>query len=190
MLWTYLCPVKPANYVPAGVEITPLLTVPGQWSKSMWVTNRGRAMIEEALYAPQTTTFSPDFVSHEEPLTSDGVSVALAATRSKGSRTGRLVVLGVGKGLIDRHLSLPPKHTDARGREVTEPLPHANTDLLVNSVYWAIGQDDYIAAGPARAKPIGDLSRGARSALWVVCVLLLPAGVLVAGASVMVHRRR
>jgi hypothetical protein len=190
MLWTYLCPVRPATYVPTDVTLTPLLTVPGQWDKSIWVTNRGRAMIEEALYAPQTTTFTADFVSHEEPLSSEGIPVALAATRTRGPRTGRLVVLGVGKGLIDRHLSLPPKHTDSRGREVTEPLPHANTDLLINSVYWAIGQDDYIAAGPARAKPIGDLSRGARSILWVVCVLVLPAGVLVGGAVVMVARRR
>ncbi len=101
-----------------------------------------------------------------------------------------MVVLGVGKGLTDRHLSIPPKHTDEQGREITESLPRGNIDLLINSLYWVLDQDSYIASGPAIAKPIGDLSRATRSTLWVICVLLLPAGMLALGAVVMILRRR
>jgi hypothetical protein len=190
MLWTYTCPVLPADHAPSNVDVAPLLSVPGQWSKSLWITNRGREMIEEAIYTPQTTTFAPDLGSHEQSFPSSGVPVAVAAERKTNSRVDRVVVLGVGKGLTDRHLSIPPKHTDEQGREITESLPRGNIDLLINSLYWVLDQDSYIASGPAIAKPIGDLSRATRSTLWVICVLLLPAGMLALGAVVMILRRR
>ena len=72
---------------------------------------------------------------------------------------------------------------------LTDP-PRTNADVVINSVYWLIGRERYIARGPTRVTPIAMIPRGKLTALWILCVVALPALVLALGGVVLFFRRR
>ena len=98
-------------------------------------------------------------------------------------------MLGMGQSLIDGYLSRPVPVRDAKGTTTLTDPPRANADVVINSLYWLTGRENYIAAGPAGAQLvlIGEV---ARTVLATIFVVVLPVLVLAAGATVMVMRRR
>ena len=72
---------------------------------------------------------------------------------------------------------------------LTDP-PRANADLVVNSVYWLIGKDIYIALGPAQIKPVAMIPETTLNVLWALCVIGLPVVVLALGGTVLLFRSR
>jgi hypothetical protein len=104
-------------------------------------------------------------------------------------KDSRIVVLGVGLGLVDGYLDAPVHRTNERGADVMTDPPRLNADLAVNSAYWLTGYDSYIASGPVRTPPVRKFSSGVQLTLWLLCTVVLPAGILAAGGVVLLLRR-
>jgi hypothetical protein len=163
---------------------------------NVWATDDVLRLIREAHNNPDNLV-SPHYDAGDlrVPLT-----VAVAAARGAApaadtqpetapAKPTRIVVLGVGSGLLDWYLTSPIRVQDEGGFHTIDP-PRANADLVVNSAYWLVGLENYIAAGPVAIEPVDDLSKTTRNVLWVLCVIVLPLAVLVGGSIVLIMRRR
>ncbi len=194
MLWSDLCPVRATATVPAGLTVEPVLVIPSQWGNRMWATPNA-SEIYRRFGAGQAGTFAPDVENGDLLIPAEGLPVAVAVSRDADSQrdieSGRIVVLGTGVGVTDQFMMAPPMGLDQQGRVVVEDPPYANGDLVVNSLHWALGQEEKIVAGGLeRAKPIGEIDERFRITLWVLLAFVLPAAVLGVGVLVMVIRRR
>ncbi len=204
VLWQDVCPVAAASTVPHGVSVEPLLTIPSQWRNRTWATAQAYD-VKSRLAPGRVGTLSPDPSVGDMLIPDTGLSLAVAVTRTgrdarlgdsgevlaPGFEPGRIVVLSIGSSVTDSFMMSPPIDTDEQGRVVVEDPPYANADLVINSLHWALAQEQHIvASGLARAKPIGEISESLRMALWLVCVFFLPAAVLGIGVVVMIIRRR
>jgi hypothetical protein len=118
--------------------------------------------------------------------------VAVAATREGGEDTepARIVVLGVGASVVDGYLDAPVTVLRANRTIWLADPPRANADLLVNSVYWLVGHEQYIAAGPVHVEPIRLIGSGTLTFLKVLCLAVLPLAALGLGGMVLFARRR
>ncbi len=197
MLWLFCCPIEIESALPDRVSVEPLLAIPAAWSNYTWATSRIRELIDQA----NRGLIKPDYPQGDLPIPRDdvGMPLAVAATRlalpdSSGGEQAtarkdpvRIVVLGVGMALVDGYINVPPPGDD-RSRGQTDP-PRANADLVINSVYWVVGRDDLIAAGPPRPKPIR-VTIVSRIILQLLCVVVLPAAIIALGGLVMIIRRR
>jgi hypothetical protein len=207
MLWASPCPVKIEQDVPGDVSARPLLCIPPGWGNFTWATPRVTELIRQTQHGPVTHIEAHYGLGNQSdipiPQESPGLPLAVAATRRGGQASGeatgdetkqvmpvRMVVLGVGASMTNAALTTGPVRFDDKGSLRMEDPPRANADLVINSLYWVIGRDDFIASGPAQGKPIRTMTEGTRSALWITCVLVLPAVVCAAGGLVMVLRRR
>ena len=187
LAWLGVCPMTVAKPVPAGVNIQPILTVPATMT-NIWASADLEALAAE-VHLAGGNLISPHYDKGDMkvPLT-----LALAATRP-GDKTrnvapARLVVMGVGGGLVDWYLTSPVRSLEA-GYRTTAP-PRANAELVVNSVYWLIGRERLIAAGPMRIKPVEQMSPITQTILWAGCVIALPTTLLLIGAAVGLMRRK
>ncbi len=186
-LWTMISPLKDNVRSIPGVKVTPVLTVPDDGDPTWATPDVGRIL--QAYYAGERSYVAPDYERQDLPAP---FPVVLAASRdadpAQDRRPARIVVVGVGAGVIDPFL------TDRvpSGPQLTQTLdpPAANADLIINSVYWLSGREDYIAAGPVHIQPVANLPRSAMRSLWIVYVLGLPLGVLATGGLVLLLRRR
>ena len=193
VLWTDLCPIFiDDEAAPEGVKLTSLLDVP-EWWNATWATTRAIEVFTRVQNDPGGT-ISPDFSPRGGDLPA-GFPVAVVATRqgATGVEDTRIVVLGMGTSLTDGYLNQRIPLLRARGDNTTiefaEP-PRANTELAVNSVFWLVGMEDSIAAGPMRIKPVQNINR---TALWILRALFvvgLPLMIVGAGGLVLVFRRR
>ncbi len=185
MLWNDLCPVVPSDNAPENVELEPLLKVPAAYSGNTWATNDIRSLIESVMEG-QGSTFSPDYEGGD---TRPPFAVAMAAVR-EGDNPARIVVLGCGASLTDTHLDQPAIRFDSGGNLARTDPPGGNAEVVINSVYWLIGRQRYIASGPAQIRPIEMIDSGTQNALQVACLLGLPLIVLAVGGLVMFFRRK
>ena len=200
MLWRFLCPVRRRAQV-ANVTVEPLLTVPASW-RDTWATHRIRevfAQFEEGsqiwpdyakgdLKAPFHVAVAATRAATPGPTSKPGSAPASAPAEPLGPKPTRMVVLGVGQALTDDYLRQPVPVADAKGAlTLTEP-PQGNVDLVVNSLYWLIGTENYIAAGPA-ATQLVVITDTARRFLAIVLVGVLPAMAIMAGVAIMAMRR-
>jgi len=193
VMWTDLCPIFfDDEGVPEGVKVASLLDVP-EWWDATWATTRAIEVFTRVQNDPGGT-ISPDFSPRGGDLPA-GFPVAVVATRqgAQGVEDTRIVVLGMGASLTDGYLNQRIPLLRARGDNTTiefaEP-PRANTELAVNSVFWLVGLEDSIAAGPVRIKPVQNINR---TALWILRALFvvgLPLMIVGAGGLVLVFRRR
>jgi len=196
--WTDLCPVLPGGDPAAttqpveGVQVTTLLQVPaGQ--RNVWATRRIMELGEE-FYKSPSNTVEPNYQRGDLKAP---FSLALAATRSAGSRgdrkfgPSRIVVLPITMSLLDGYLrSKVPVPNNEGGLTLTDP-PRADADFVINSIYWLSGYQRYIAAGPVRIKPVEMIDRATLWKLWGLCVVVLPLLILTTGlVVVLVVRRR
>jgi hypothetical protein len=188
LFWPMMCPVShDAGALPAGVSVSPLLTLP-ETSTNVWASRNPEALFENVRM--RGNEVSPDYAGGDlkVPLT-----VALAASRNPVQDAqpapARIVVMGMAIGLMDEYVNSSILGL-TEGTVQTYDPPRANPDLIVNSVYWLIGKERFIASGPARIEPVRDMSRATRATLWIVCVIVLPVAVLGAGGIVMLLRSR
>ena len=68
--------------------------------------------------------------------------------------------------------------------------PIADADVVINSAYWLIGRDGWIAAGPVKVKPIELIGETTQMVIKALVLVALPAMVLAIGGAVMYVRRR
>ena len=203
VLWASLCPIRTEPTLPEGVTVEPLLTIPGDW-RDTWATRRFQQLVEQFRSGEGSKVY-PEYNKGDLPAPFD---VAVTATRTAPEaqsqpattqaaiapdqqpvKSARIVVLGMGRSLTDGYLSQPVPVQDAKGTMTLADPPRANADVVINSVYWLTGRENYIAAGPAGAQLVL-IGNAARTVLATIFVVALPALVLAAGATVMVMRRR
>ena len=186
VLWSCLCPVVAIDPVPQGVKVESLLGVPaGQ--ETTWATNNVLKLSRQL--SSEGSNISPDYDGGDIRA---GFDVAVAATRIAGEKTrpARIVVLGIGAGVVDGYLGGRVIKTDSRGANTMLDPPGANATLVANSIYWLTGHDQYITTGPVNIKPVELITRTKMYALWALCVFCVPAGILAGGGIVMFVRRR
>jgi hypothetical protein len=186
VLWSWLCPVVASNQIPEGVKVESLLGVPaGQ--ETTWATNNVLKLSRQL--SSEGSNISPDYDGGDIRA---GFDVAVAATRIAGENTrpARIVVLGIGAGVVDGYLGSPVVKTDSRGANTMLDPPHANATLVANSIYWLTGHDQYITAGPINIKPVELITQTTMYVLWALCVFCIPAAILAGGGIVMFVRRR
>jgi hypothetical protein len=188
VLWQWACPVLPVQPAPPGVTVRPVLSV-GPEQRDTWATGRFLEIVRQfrlgERITKQTDATGTDPADLAAPL-----DVCLAAVRSGTEmKDSRIVVLGVGLGLVDGYLDAPVHRTNERGADVMTDPPRLNADLAVNSAYWLTGYDSYIASGPVRTPPVRKFSSGVQLTLWLLCTVVLPAGILAAGGVVLLLRR-
>lgn len=206
VLWTVLAPILVTPTPPAGVSVEPVLLVPSEW-QSTWATQR-LADLQTQLES-QGTTIRPDYAAGDIPTP---FPVAVAATRSRRSQPAtatttttaaasvpasapaaapaRIVAMTLGAGLVDGYLDQRVGQLDARNTLVFSDPPRANADVVINSVYWLIGREALISAGPARVRPVAMIGRTTMNLLRAITVIGLPLAVALAGAAVLLARRR
>ncbi|MFB3891223.1 MAG: hypothetical protein ACE15C_04275 [Phycisphaerae bacterium] len=187
MLWQSVCPVvELEKSKPKDVSISPVLTAHG-------VGNSIVASADIQSRLQKDATFEPDFTDPRLPDLRTPITVALAATRTGDGaevKKDRIVVLGVGASFPDQFLGTTPiPFLKGDGKIGTIDPPRSNADLVINSAYWLLAQDRFIAAGPSQIKPVEMMSSTKLSVLWAICVLGLPAVVLVVGGVVFARRR-
>ena len=184
VLWNDLCPVTAAS-VPPGVEVQTVLEVPYYWSDT-WASKELEAILqklqpgEEGLISPLPGDVLPPF------------SVGVAATRagSDAVKPARIAVLATAASLNYRYLEGPLLVlSEKRGWQFLEPAK-SNADVVINSVYWLIGKQQYIAAGPVEVTPVARMDKATQIVIQAIFVGGLPALVLVAGAVVLLVRKR
>lgn len=192
MLWNMLCPVEPADAPastqPTAVTVAPLLSVPA-YRDDIWAVSE----VQELFVQFQA---NPDALIAPDPNRGDRVpppAIAVAVTAKRGGdepagiKPGRLVVMGTAAGLVDGYLDEPVYVLDD-GVKRTDP-PRANADLMINSIYWLSGWQDYIATGPVRVEPVAEIPQATLHVIWALCLLGLPLAVLGIGGIVLLVRK-
>jgi len=195
VFWYSLCPVGRARGMdgkylpmPKGISeggIQPILTVDAS-AKETWATE-DRKRIEMQLYTKSQSYISPQ--KNKDIMPPFDIAVAGVREKTPGTSPTRIVVLTMGASFIDRYLNGPVPQIEDNTLRMTDP-PRADADVVINSVYWTIGNEDYIAAGPAQFPPIRMISPQMRTALWVILAVALPLVVLAIGGVVMLFRKR
>ncbi|MHC4294670.1 MAG: DUF7088 domain-containing protein [Planctomycetota bacterium] len=185
--WRSLCPILTTSSPPKGVSVQSLLEVPQSWSTT-WATGEIMKMVRQ-FQQDDSGFVSPNYEGGDLPAPFD-VAVAGVREGSENVNPSRIVVLGLGAGFVDGYLDqrigvLNPDRTIA----LTDP-PRTNADLLVNSVYWLVGRDRYIARGPAKIQPVAMIPQTTVTLLWISCVIALPLLIVALGGAVMLLRRR
>jgi hypothetical protein len=183
--WRDVCPLGHGDK--PGVKVLPLLSVP-EGKMGVWAT----ANLEELgakMQSGQGSSLSPGPQDIKPPF-----DAGLVATRS-GDRESRIVVLGVGESMVDEYLNrgVPVLKTHGGTGDVgvdTSDPPRADTEVVVNSVYWLLGRDQYIAAGAAQAKPIAMMTPLTLKLIKWIYLPGLTGLVLAVGVVVMLIRKR
>ncbi|MDY6913364.1 MAG: hypothetical protein SVT52_02755 [Planctomycetota bacterium] len=193
LMWNDLCPILHAGNStgsgvkspPVGVTIQSLLTVPAGLNAT-WATSDLQRLGQQ-LQARTGGFISPQADDLKPPL-----DVAVAATRAEGENVGpaRIVVLTAAASLMDGYLEARIPQLDAKGAIALTDPPRANADVVVNSAYWLIGREGFIAAGPAQVRPVAIIAPAAMATLKILILIVLPLAVLALGGGVMLVRRR
>jgi hypothetical protein len=175
------------------VSLQPLLVVPDAWHDT-WATSRLKDLYTQFANEGRVR---PDFEAGDiDPP----FGVAMAASRAAGGPDpepnepavagNRIVVLGVAAGLVDGYLDARVERLNPDGTVELAPPPQANAEFISNSVYWLVGLERYIAAGPVQVEPVAMMSPSTRWLLWGLVATGLPALVLAVGGLVLVVRGR
>lgn len=184
MLWKDLCPIQTLA-APAGVKVEPVLQVPPYLS-DVWAATNVVELIDKvrgnegSLVAPEAEDIVPP------------IDLAVAASREGGKDLPpvRIVVAALAGGLEDQYLQEPIETLNPDQTVSVQPPPRSDADVIVNSVYWLLGRQGYIAAGPAEVRPIAQLDQKAQWILQAIFIGALPLVLLSAGGVVLFVRKR
>jgi len=202
LLWTWLSPIVRTDPVP-GVTVWPLLTVPSNW-ESTWATTRLKELISQ-FQTGEGSYIWPDYGAGDmrvpfdvavaatrggQPTTRKTATSSATTTSAPAGKPARIVVMTTAASLVDGYLNQRVSQTDAKGTLTLNDPPWANADLVVNSVYWLIGRQQYIAAGPVQVKPVALISPNVLAWVRGLCLAGLPLVVAGIGGVVMLLRRR
>ena len=202
LLWTWLSPITRTGPVP-GVTVWPLLTVPANW-ESTWATTRLKELISQ-FQTGEGSYIWPDYAAGDmrvpfdvavaavrggQPTTRKTATSSATTTSAPAGKPARIVVMTTAASLVDGYLNQRVSQTDAKGTLTLTDPPWANADLVINSVYWLIGREQYIAAGPVQVKPVALISPNVLAWVRGLCLVGLPLVVAGIGGVVMLLRRR
>ncbi len=185
MLWFALCPIVISDSVPAGVTAEDVLVVP-RGQRGVWATRRLESLGKQINTIG--SLIEPDYGKGD---LAPPFAVAVAAVREggdKNSRPTRMVVMGNAYALVDDYVT-GNVDIGGSGMKLADP-PRNNPNIVVNSVYWASGNEDRIAAGPTTVKPIAMLDEKTETMIRVFIVAGLPLLLLALGGLVLYVRRR
>ncbi len=191
--WQAVCPLRttpdqPLGQDANGITIEPVLTIPESWDH-VWATPSMMRLQQQ--FESEGSYVSPD---PEQGDLLPPMHLVLAATRTgqgdRGKKDTRIVVTSTGLGLVDSYLTSKVDEVDETGSSRLTDPPHANAELVVNSVYWVTAWEQYIAAGPVKVQPIDRIAPSTYRVLWILCVMGLPATILVLGGVVLLVRQR
>ena len=208
VLWTALAPILTTPVLPASVTVEPVLRVPGDW-RGTWATQRLADL--QAQLENQNATIRPDFQAGD---IAPPFAVAVAATRSGGrgpvrpataatttaattapqsspaAGAARIVAMTLGAGLVDGYLDQRVGQLDARNTLVFSDPPRTNADVVINSLYWLVGREALISAGPVQVQPVAMIGQATMNLLRAIYLVGLPLAVGLGGAAVLLTRRR
>ncbi len=183
--WLSACPIEKVKDSQAGATVQDILVVPKEMS-NLWATAQAEDLWEKIVSGRGTgVTPDPQAGDVKPPL-----SLAVEAQKTIGQAEGRVIVLGVGLSYIDGFLTYRIPQLRSGDVLAAEPPPTADTDLVVNSVYHLAGRGDYIGAGPALVQPIELIRPATMATVQIVFGFVWPGLMLLAGAVVMLVRRR
>jgi hypothetical protein len=208
-----LAPILLTPARPAEVTIEPVLQVPGHW-QGTWATRRLAEL--QAQLESQGALLAPDYPAGDipapfyvivaatrrarssdlakaasHPTTATTAVTATSAPQTLPARApARIVVLTTGAGLVDGYLDRPVGQLDARNTLTLTDPPRANADVVINSIYWLIGREALISAGPAQIRPVPMIPPATMNLLRAIYLIGLPLGVAGLGAAVLLARRR
>ncbi len=192
MIWTDLCPIEryagADGELPAGIDddsVAALLRVP-EWAEAVWATSDLERLISQ-VYGEREGFVSPGPADLLPPF---NVAVTSVRRETDDVPAGRIVVLGTGLSLRDDYLTRPVPRLGEKGSLSMTDAPEADADVVVNSVYWLVGLEEQIAAGPVRVTPVAMIDPGAMHLLWALCVVALPLAIMGVGGLVVLLRRR
>jgi hypothetical protein len=202
VLWTFLAPILLTATHPPHVRVQPVLEVPANWH-STWATQRLTELLAQ-LDSP-SATIRPDYAAGDiaapfpvavaatrtaRKLPSATTTTTAASAPTSAPAAARIVVMTLGAGLVDDYLDQRVGQFDARNTLVFSDPPRTNADVVVNSVYWLIGREALIAAGPVQVRPVAMISPATMNVLRIATLLGLPLAVVAIGAAVLLGRRR
>ena len=197
MIWSEICPVQIAPELPDRVRAESVLAIPPAWQRDTWATNNILTVLDQWRRG-RSGHIEPDFGPDGDmkiPDTRPGLSIAVAASREPvdpdSGQPVRIVALGVGMSMVDGYIDENVMEPQEGGGTAASDPPRANADLVVNSVLWATGKRDALAAtGLPTAQPIEAMGQLTWMILWTICVVVVPLAVVAAGGIVMIIRRR
>ncbi|MCY2930022.1 MAG: hypothetical protein NTV86_11115, partial [Planctomycetota bacterium] len=166
------------------LEQKPLMTVPP--APGLWANNDLLALINE--FKRQDGRLSPGKDDPRGPFTT-AVLVVRKENPDKKTPAGQIVVMSTGLSLVDSYLAQPVPQVGEGGTFQPGPAPRIDAELVVNSAYWLSGRLHWISA-PSRTEPMRAVAPAGMTWMWLLCVLGLPAAVLVAGGVVLYARSR
>ncbi|MFO0973047.1 MAG: hypothetical protein U1A27_06375 [Phycisphaerae bacterium] len=179
---TDVCALKAAANPPAGVRIEPVLEVPDSEEFIAADVQQLVRVINEVLN-PQNAGIVPRVTSTLAPPW----GVMLAARNEKDGR--QIVAFSGARSLTDGLLTRS-QVKQVGERIVAEPPPIGNVDLFVNSLYWLLGQEKLIAAGPPAAPTIKPIDGESMAWLRVTTYGIWPALMFAPGLYFWLARRR
>lgn len=184
MLWLALCPVVAADKIPSGVTVEDILVV-GRGQTGVWATSRLQELGKQI--NARGSLIEPDY---DEGDMAPPFSVVVAAVREGGENFAptRVVVMGAGNSFTDGYLARDVDKGKS-GTKVDDP-PRDNPDIILNSVYWASGNEYWIAAGPMKVKPIEMFDEKTENIIKVLVMAGLPLMLVALGGLVLYVRRR
>jgi len=187
MIWTELAVVRKGREVPESISIEPLLTVPSHM-RNVWASRRVRELVIQ-FRTTEGSFISPDYEAGDIPAPFD---VAVVATRppTEAAQGSRIVVMGTGMGMVDGYLDGQSAVLNPDGSISSSDPPRTNAEMVINSVYWLIGLEGYIARGPAQIKPVAMIPSTTMTAIRVSFIVGLPLVALLPGGVVLFIRRK
>jgi len=99
------------------------------------------------------------------------------------------VIFSGGRSVTDSVIARPIIK-QVNGRIVSEAPPITNAELVVNSLFWLLGETKLIASGPPAAPSIKAIEPERMTVLRALVYGLWPAAILVPGLLIWFARRR
>lgn len=176
------CPLKLAENPPAGVKPEPILLVPNS-DEYVGADVRDLIKIINELANPSangTVQRSPSLL--KPPFT------LMLAARNEQTKAQAVIFSG-GRSITDSVIARPIIK-QVNGRIVSEAAPVTNAELIVNSLFWLLGENKLIASGPPAAPSIKSIEPDRMNVLRALVYGLWPAAILVPGLLIWFARRR
>jgi hypothetical protein len=195
---TDACPLEIIDPPSTGVKVEKILEIPSS-EEYLAADLRSLIKIIEEINNPETGGFvQRPLVEHRPPYT-----VMAAATRTVAAETegepastqqavaeSRIVVCGFGRSFADFILGRPVLRELPDGRLVASDPPTTNAELLVNALFWLLGQEQWIGAGPPAAPSIRAIQPEWMFALRTLTYGVWPAAIFASGLFIWYARRR
>lgn len=175
------CPLRLVPTPPTGVTIQPIMKIPAQ-EEFIGADVRDLIQIVNAINDPA----SGGLVPRSPTALSGPFDVMVAAKKDNGAS---VVVFSAGRSLSDMVMARPMLKQVGE-KLVSEPPPATNPELFVNSLYWLLGQPQWIGSGPPRTPSIRPIESDKMALLRVVTYGLWPAAVFAPGLFIWFARRR